>query len=130
MPPTWCPCWPGAGHRLWPVIVSRYREELARGGSPQVILFATPGHRRRTVAYSGLTVAASLFCLLLMPQRFFQNMGLAAAFRSVRRCSPRCCCCPPCSPAGPRVNRLALPVLAKRSARQDDSGGWYRFSKS
>jgi len=111
-------------------IVSRYREELARGGSPQVILFATLATAGRTVAYSGLTVAASLFCLLLMPQRFFQNMGLAGGI-SVGSAMLTSVLLLPALLAllGPRVNRLALPVLAKRSARQDDSGGWYRFSK-
>ena len=58
-------------------IVSRYREELARGGDPNRVLTATFCTAGRTVAFSGLTVAVSLFCLLMMPQRFFQNMGLA-----------------------------------------------------
>jgi uncharacterized membrane protein YdfJ with MMPL/SSD domain len=111
-------------------IVSRYREELARGGSPEVILYATLATAGRTVAYSGLTVAASLFCLLLMPQRFFQNMGLAGGI-SVGSAMITSVLLLPALLAvlGPRVNRLALPVLAKRGARQEDSGGWYRFSQ-
>jgi len=111
-------------------IVSRYREELARGGSPEIILFATLSTAGRTVAYSGLTVASSLICLLLMPQRFFQNMGLAGAI-SVGSAMITSVLLLPALLAllGPRVNRLALPVLAKRGARQEDSGGWYRFSQ-
>jgi len=111
-------------------IVSRYREELARGGSPELILFATLSTAGRTVAYSGLTVAASLFCLLLMPQRFFQNMGLAGAI-SVGSAMLTSVLLLPALLAllGPRVNRLALPVLARRSAREEGSGGWYRFSQ-
>ncbi|TCJ14705.1 MMPL family transporter [Parasulfuritortus cantonensis] len=58
-------------------IVSRYREELAHGGGPERVLIATFCTAGRTVAFSGVTVAASLFCLLMLPQRFFQNMGLA-----------------------------------------------------
>jgi trehalose monomycolate/heme transporter len=111
-------------------IVSRYREELARGGSPELVLFATLSTAGRTVAYSGLTVAASLFCLLLMPQRFFQNMGLAGAI-SVGSAMITSVVVLPALLAllGPRVNRLALPVLAKRGAREEGSGGWYRFSQ-
>jgi len=111
-------------------IVSRYREELARGGSPELILFATLSTAGRTVAYSGLTVAASLYCLLLMPQRFFQNMGLAGAI-SVGSAMLTSVLLLPALLAllGPRVNRLALPVLARRSAREEGSGGWYRFSQ-
>jgi len=111
-------------------IVSRYREELERGGSPELILYATLSTAGRTVAYSGLTVAASLFCLLLMPQRFFQNMGLAGGI-SVGAAMLTSVLLLPALLAllGPRVNRLALPVLAKRNARSVDSGGWYRFSQ-
>ena len=111
-------------------IVSRYREELARGGSPEIILYATLSTAGRTVAYSGLTVASSLFCLLLMPQRFFQNMGLAGGI-SVGSAMITSVVLLPALLAllGPRVNRLALPVLAMRSARQEGSGGWYRFSQ-
>ena len=58
-------------------IVSRYREEMARRGDPEKVLTMTLCTAGRTVAFSGLTVAVSLFCLLMMPQRFFQNMGLA-----------------------------------------------------
>ena len=111
-------------------IVSRYREELALGGSPRAILFATLSTAGRTVAYSGLTVAASLFCLLLMPQRFFQNMGLAGGI-SVGSAMITSVVLLPALLAllGPRVNRLALPVLARRVAREEGSGGWYRFSQ-
>ncbi len=111
-------------------IVSRYREELERGGSPAMILFATLSTAGRTVAYSGLTVAASLFCLLLMPQRFFQNMGLAGGI-SVGAAMLTSVLLLPALLAllGPRVNHLALPVLARRNAREEGSGGWYRFSQ-
>ncbi len=111
-------------------IVSRYREELARGGSPELILYATLSTAGRTVAYSGITVAASLFCLLLMPQRFFQNMGLAGGI-SVGSAMLTSVLLLPALLAllGPRVNNLALPGLARRSVREEGIGGWYRFSQ-
>ena len=111
-------------------IVSRYREELARGGAPETILHATLATAGRTVAFSGLTVAASLFCLMLMPQRFFQNMGLAGGISVGSAMLTSVILLPALlSLLGPRVNRLALPVLARRNAREEGSGGWYRFSQ-
>ncbi len=59
------------------LLVSRYREELAAGGDADSVLrrtFATAG---RTVAFSGLTVAASLSGLLVFPDDFLRSMGLA-----------------------------------------------------
>ena len=111
-------------------IVSRYREELALGGPLDKVLHTTLATAGRTVAFSGLTVAASLFCLLLMPQRFFQNMGLAGGI-SVGSAMLTSVILLPALLAvlGPKVNRLALPVLARRTARQDGVGGWYRFSQ-
>lgn len=111
-------------------IVSRYREELARGGSPELILQTTLFTAGRTVAYSGLTVAASLFCLLLMPQRFFQNMGLAGGISVASAMITSVLLLPALlALLGPRVNRLALPGLAKRVVCEEGSGGWYRFSQ-
>jgi RND superfamily putative drug exporter len=59
------------------LVVSRFREE--RAGTPDLHLallrtFATAG---RTVAFSGMTVAASLAGLLAFPDDFLRSMGLA-----------------------------------------------------
>lgn len=112
-------------------IVSRFREELARPGSSVPssldVTLATAG---RTVAFSGLTVAASLFCLLLLPQRFFQNMGLAGGISVAAAMLTSTLILPALlGLLGRRVNSLALPVLARRNARLADGGGWYRFSQ-
>jgi len=112
-------------------IVSRFREELSKPGA-QVseclsVTLATAG---RTVMYSGLTVAASLFCLLMLPQRFFQNMGLAGGVSVASAMLASTLILPALLRLlGARVNHLALPVLAKRIARPADGGGWYRFSQ-
>ena len=112
-------------------IVSRFREEMARtAGDVTASLDMTLATAGRTVAYSGLTVAASLFCLLILPQRFFQNMGLAGGISVAAAMLTSTLLLPALlSLLGKRVNSLALPVLAKRITRQDDGGGWYRFSQ-
>ncbi len=65
------------------LLVSRYREERAAGGAALLPCaedaalertFATAG---RTVAFSGLTVAASLAGLLVFPDAFLRSMGVA-----------------------------------------------------
>ncbi|MCP5278091.1 MAG: MMPL family transporter [Thiobacillus sp.] len=112
-------------------IVSRYREELeGSGGDELSSLDATLATAGRTVAYSGLTVAASLFCLLMLPQRFFQNMGLAGGISVAAAMLTSTLILPALlGLLGRRVNSLALPVLARRITRPDDVGGWYRFSQ-
>lgn len=118
-------------------IVSRFREEMAkRAAEPDQrqavtrsleVTMATAG---RTVMYSGLTVAASLFCLLLLPQRFFQNMGMAGGMAVAAAMLTATIVLPAMlSLLGARINSLALPVLARRIARPLDRGGWYRFSR-
>lgn len=110
-------------------IVSRFREELAKDpdvGRSLAITLRTAG---RTVAFSGVTVAASLFCLLLLPQRFFQNMGLAGGISVAGAMLTSIILLPALLRLlGHRVNSLALPVLARRAARQGDHGRWYVFS--
>lgn len=110
-------------------IVSRFREELAAGNSVDQSLMTTMRTAGRTVVFSGLTVAASLFCLHLLPQRFFQNMGLAGGI-SVAAAMLTAVLLLPALLAllGTRVNLLSLPSLARRASRQAEGGRWYRYS--
>lgn len=110
-------------------IVSRFREELAAGHDVDRSLMITMRTAGRTVVFSGLTVAASLFCLHLLPQRFFQNMGLAGGI-SVAAAMMTAVVLLPALLAllGTHVNRLALPGLANRAAHQAEGGRWYRYS--
>ncbi len=110
-------------------IVSRFREELANGSDVMASLDITLRTAGRTVAYSGLTVAASLLCLLMLPQRFFQNMGLAGSLSVASAMLTSVLLLPALlALLGHRVNRLALPVQARRAAYQLEGGRWYRFS--
>ena len=110
-------------------IVSRFREELEAGRDVDDSLRATLRTAGRTVAFSGLTVAASLLCLLLLPQRFFQNMGLAGSISVVSAMLTSVILLPAllCL-LGQRVNRLALPALKRRSILGEEGGRWYVFS--
>ncbi len=111
-------------------IVSRFREELSLGRDTDAALDRTLATAGRTVSFSGLTVAASLFCLLLLPQRFFQNMGLAGGISVASAMLTSIILLPALlALLGKRVNSLGLPWLAQRIAHNRDEGGWYRFSQ-
>jgi RND superfamily putative drug exporter len=58
-------------------MVSRYREELAAGFEPNVAVVRTVRTAGRTVAFSALTVAASLCALLVFPQAFLRSFAYA-----------------------------------------------------
>ena len=58
-------------------IVSRYREELRAGAEPSVAIERTVATAGRTVAFSALTVAASLCALLVFPLAFLKSFAYA-----------------------------------------------------
>ena len=81
-------------------VVSRFREELAKGADTAAALRATLRTAGRTVAFSAVTVAAAMAALIVFDLRFLFSMGvggvlvaLTAAVVSLtvllRRCSPR-----------------------------------------
>lgn len=118
-------------------IVSRFREELAAGHDVDKSLLITLCTAGRTVVFSGLTVAASLFCLHLLPQRFFQNMGLAGGISVAAAMITAVVLLPALlAMLGKRVNRrnerrvLQKPVDPNYARRVTDheGGRWYHFS--
>ncbi len=58
------------------LIVYRFREELARGGSKDDAILRTMATAGRAVLFSGATVAIGLALLLFMPLPFIRSMGV------------------------------------------------------
>ena len=58
------------------LIVYRFREELARGGSTDDAILRTMTTAGRAVVFSGATVAIGLALLLFMPLPFMRSMGV------------------------------------------------------
>ena len=58
-------------------VVTRYREELARGASYDDAVVASARTAGRTVAFSAMTVALSLAALLVFPLFFLRSFGYA-----------------------------------------------------
>jgi uncharacterized membrane protein YdfJ with MMPL/SSD domain len=115
------------------LLVSRYREELARRGPGVAAVRATLATAGRTVAFSSVTVGAAMATLTVFPLGFLRSMGIAGGF------------------VGPLAGLIALIVLpalfvllgrrvdalsparwrraAERSAR-GEAGGWYRLAQA
>jgi len=58
------------------LVVHRYREELARGGSREDAVARTMATAGRAVAFSGLAVAIGLGALLFVPVPFIRSLGV------------------------------------------------------
>jgi uncharacterized membrane protein YdfJ with MMPL/SSD domain len=114
-------------------MVSRYREEIARGGPGPEAMRRTMATAGRTIVFSSLTVAAALASLLIFPQRFLYSMGLGGSLVALIAAGLALVVLPAIlALLGTRVNSLAPAFLqrrAERDARPDESGFWYRLSR-
>ena len=61
------------------MLVSRYREELARRGPAPEAVRETLRTAGRTVAFSSVTVGAAIATLAVFPLGFLRSMGIAGA---------------------------------------------------
>jgi RND superfamily putative drug exporter len=114
-------------------MVSRFREELARGAGREAALAATLRSAGRTVAFSGVTVAAALAALLVFRQRFLYSMGVGGSLCALIAAGVSLTLLPALLGAlGERVNaggpRRWKEAIA-RDARAERSGFWYRHSR-
>ena len=108
------------------LLVSRYREEIARDGPTR------DAHRRTVMTaghaalFSGFTVAAAMASLIVMPQRFLYSLGAAGAAVGVLSALLAVLVVPALLRlAGARINALSVrhgPTVA------DPSDGWYRLA--
>jgi uncharacterized membrane protein YdfJ with MMPL/SSD domain len=60
-------------------LVTRFREELAKGAEPREAVATTMRTAGHTVGFSAATVAAALITLTVFPQGFLKSMGIAGA---------------------------------------------------
>ena len=115
-------------------VVSRFREELARGADPPKAIAATLQTAGRTVIFSSATVALALLSLTIFPMRFLYSMGIAGATTAIVAAIVSLTALPALlAVLGRRVDALA-PKRWQRAreaeARAERSGFWYRLSWS
>jgi uncharacterized membrane protein YdfJ with MMPL/SSD domain len=97
-------------------IVSRYREQLARGSSPQESLEVAMSTAGRSVIFSGLTVAIGLSGLLFYQGSYLATMGLGGAFAVAAAVIYAFTLLPALlAIIGRRVNWLRLPVVGRQA---------------
>jgi RND superfamily putative drug exporter len=114
-------------------ILSRYREELARGLDTHAAIRRTLQTAGRTVLFGSLTVAGALASLLVFPMRFLYSMGIGGSLVTLSAGAVSLLVLPAVLAAlGPRINALAparLQRSAARAARADEHGAWYRLAR-
>jgi RND superfamily putative drug exporter len=110
-------------------MVVRFREEL-RGGAPvEDAVVRTMTTAGRTVAVSGVTVAASLASLLIFPQTFLRSMGLGGLATVLVDMVAALTILPALlAVLGWRVNALAPRWLVRRS--NQESRFWPRLARA
>jgi RND superfamily putative drug exporter len=109
------------------LLVSRYREEIGRAGASREAHLRTVKTAGRTAVFSGLTVAAALAALVLMPQRFLYSMAVAGASAAIFSSLIAILIVPSLlALLGTRIDALSI---RRGPAVSDESDGWYRLAR-
>jgi putative drug exporter of the RND superfamily len=109
------------------LLVSRYREEIARGGATREAHRRTVLTAGRTAVFSGLTVAAAMAALIVMPQRFLYSMAVAGATVALLSVLMAILVVPSLlALLGTRIDALSV---RRGPAVSDASDGWYRLAR-
>jgi putative drug exporter of the RND superfamily len=107
-------------------VVSRYREELRAGYTPRVAATRTVRTAGRTVAFSALTVAASLLAMLVFPFAFLRSFAYAGVAVALLAGLFSVVVLPAILVLlGHRVNAL---TLWRRSVTPPEEGVWHRIA--
>jgi RND superfamily putative drug exporter len=107
-------------------VVARYREELRAGFEPRSAVTRTVRTAGRTVAFSALTVAASLCATLVFPFTFLRSFAYAGVAVALLAGLFSLVVLPAILVLlGPRVNAL---TLWKRSVAPPEEGVWHRVA--
>lgn len=109
------------------LLVSRYREEIGRGGASREAHRRTVQTAGRTAVFSGLTVAAAMAALVIMPQRFLYSMAVAGASVAILSSLIAILVVPSLlALLGTRIDALSI---RRGPAVSDTSDGWYRLAR-
>lgn len=109
------------------LLVSRYREEIASGGATREAHGNTVRTAGRTALFSGLTVAAAMAALVILPQRFLYSIAVAGASVGVLSAVIALLVVPSMlALLGTRIDALSI---RRGPAVSDESDGWYRLAR-
>ena len=106
------------------VIISRYRDELARGLDKQEAIERAGATAGRTVLFSGLTVVIALCGILIVPFSFFQSLAIGAILVVLVAMAATLTLLPAnLALLGPRINHLPIPFFGGAKVRASESSG-------
>ena len=107
------------------LIVSRFRDELARGLEKNAAIERACARAGRTILFSGVTVVVALCGLLIVPFPFFQSLGLGAILVVLVSMAATLTLLPAVlALLGPRIDRLPVPFFGRaRSSASGHRGG-------
>ncbi|HEX7059893.1 MAG TPA: MMPL family transporter [Solirubrobacterales bacterium] len=109
------------------LMVSRYREELAKDGATREAHRRTVQTAGRTAVFSGLTVAAAMAALIVLPQRFLYSMAVAGASVGTLSAVIAILVVPSLlALLGTRIDALSV---RRGSSVSDTSDSWYRLAR-
>jgi uncharacterized membrane protein YdfJ with MMPL/SSD domain len=112
-------------------VLSRYREELARGLDTGAAIARTLQTAGRTVLYSSLAVAGAAASMLVFPLRFLYSMGIGGALVSLSAGTVSLVVLPAVLVAlGPRIDAMAPTWLQRGAGRvAAERGAWFRLAR-
>jgi RND superfamily putative drug exporter len=109
------------------LMISRYREEIGHAGATREAHRRTVKTAGRTAVFSGLTVAAAMAALIVMPQRFLYSMAVAGASVALLSSVIAILVVPSLLRLlGTRIDALSI---RRGPAVSDASDGWYRLAR-
>lgn len=111
-------------------IITRFREELARGSDTHEAIAMTIATSGKVIFFSGLTVLLSLASLLLVNMKLFADMSIGAMMTVGIMVTVALTLLPAVlGLAGRHINRLAIPFLRRTVEQPDpDHGFWARWA--
>ena len=116
------------------LIVSRFKEELARGLPVHEAVVKTGGTAGRTVFFSGATVVLALIGLLIVPASFYQSLALGAILVVIASLAATLTLLPAVlAILGRRVDLLTVPFLSRFSLKTPEAsadGFWETITRA
>ena len=112
-------------------IVSRFREERARGVAKLDAISVAGRTASRAVLFSGLTVVLAVLGVLIVPDRVFFSVGLGMiTVVSIAVIASLTLLPATLSLMGDRVNKFRLPLVGRKRASSADlpQGFWYQIT--
>ena len=114
-------------------IVSRYREERARGLEKVDAIAAAGGAAGRTVLLSGMAVVVAITGLLITPDSGLQSIGVGVILVVIAAVLASMTLLPAVlGLMGDKVNAIRIPLIQRRKVGQPaEAGGlWYRIARA